>query len=156
MLSLFQSSIKEQKALVQQLEPIKSDGINIKISPPLKTNNKPSLMKQPSAFNMPQKTEEMHRLTLVVEENKPVPQLKQIVVQVKKAISLLTDHPSSSMVQQLKPILNKISNICNTRATRSVTTTTTKSSEIIVSDKTTRLVVNKRANIADSHRDIQR
>lgn len=155
MLSLFQSSIKEQKALVQQLEPIKSDEINIKISPPLKTNNKPSLMKQPNTFNMPQKTEEMHRLTLVVEENKPVPQLKQIAAQVKKAISLLTEHPSS-MVQQLKPILNKISNICNTRATRSVTTTTTKSSEIIVSDKTTRLVVNKRANIADSHRDIQR
>ncbi|GAA5815158.1 hypothetical protein MFLAVUS_008664 [Mucor flavus] len=155
MLSLFQSSIKEQKALVQQLEPIKSDEINIKISPPLKTNNKPSLMKQPNTFNMPQKTEEMHRLTLVVEENKPVPQLKQIAAQVKKAISLLTEHPSS-MIQQLKPILNKISNICNTRATRSVTTTTTKSSEIIVSDKTTRLVVNKRANIADSHRDIQR
>ncbi|KAI8078398.1 P-loop containing nucleoside triphosphate hydrolase protein [Thamnidium elegans] len=155
MLSLFQSSIKEQKALVQQLEPIKSDEINIKISPPLKTNNKPSLMKQPNTFNMPQKTEEMHRLTLVVEENKSVPQLKQIAAQVKKAISLLTDNPSS-MVQQLKPILNKISNICNTRATRSITTTTTKSSEIVVNDKPTRLLVNKRANIADSHRDIQR
>lgn len=148
--------------MVQQLEsptelhkpspPVPATIAPVGISLP---KNKPSLMKQPNTI-IPQKTEETtHRLTLVVEENKPVPQLRQIATQVKKAISLLSDN-SGTMVQQLKPILNKISNICNTGATRSITTTTTKSSEIIVSDRPPTRMVHKRVNVADSHREIQK
>lgn len=156
MLNLFQTSIKEQKTLIYQLEqqPIPSE--SLKSIPPVaavKKNNKPSLMKQPNTIHIPQET--THRLTMVVEENQTMPvQLKQIAMHVKKALSFLTDN--SSMIQQLKLILNRINIICNTsRSSKSVTTTTTKSSEIVVKRPAV-VGTNKRVNIADSHREIQR
>lgn len=153
---MFQTSIKEQKTLIQQLEQQPNQSESLKSIPPVaivKKNNKPSLMKQPNAIHIPQET--THRLTMVVEENQGIPvQLKQIAMHVKKALSLLTEN--SPTMQQLRPILNRVSAICNSsKSTKSVTTTTTKSSEIVIK-RPAATAPNKRVNIADSHREIQR
>lgn len=171
MLNLFQTSIRDQKQLVNQIEnrsghlpQQKEDTTTISttthasvvVLPPIKKNtNKPSLMRQPNTIIIPSKTE---RTTLVVEENKMVPaQLKQILIHVKKAIALLTTD-DTVLVQQLKPIFQKISSICNTKSTKLTTTTTTKSSSetVVKRRSTTTNNMSHNTNIADSHREIQR
>lgn len=165
MLSMFQTSVREQKILIQQLEqqPMQSESLKSIPPPPLpvvtvmKKNNKPSLMKQPNTIHIPQQQQETtHRLTMVVEENQAIPmQLKQISMHVKKALTYLNEN--SPMIQQVKLALNRIHVICNTsRSTKSVTTTTTKSSEIVIKRPAMTSAPNKRVNVADIHREIQR
>lgn len=140
----------------------------------VKRNSKPSMIKQPNTITLQSNRSNNsasssgdetthHRLTYKVEENQTSSTpLKQIVVQVKKAISLLSSNENSPLVQQLRPILNKMTAICN--STRSITTTTTKSSEMVVVKKgnKTRLLssstaaMSKRVSLDDLHREIKR
>jgi hypothetical protein len=186
MFNLFQSSVREQKQLIHRIEQ-QSANITVEKSASttkrksipqhsaavttalVKKSNKPSLMKQPntiSSSNKSSASEETtrHRLTYKVEEEVSSTPLKQIMVHVKKALSLLANSDSSLLLlqQHLKPALNKITAICN--STRSITTTTTNSSEVVVVKKekkrpissTTTATPSKRINIADIHREIQR
>lgn len=162
MLNLFQSSIREQKQLIQRIHDIQQP--EIKQDLPVKTKtNKPSLIKQPNTItplsNSNKMEETTHRTTRVVEENKTIPsQLKQIHSHAKKALALLkTEGSTLQLVDKLKFILHDITGVCNTRSSKSITTTTTQSSEIVI--KRGSLPVNstvKRVHVAESHREIQR
>lgn len=162
MLNLFQSSIREQKQLIQRIHELQQPELKQDVSVKTKTN-KPSLIKKPNTIaplsNSNRMEETTHRTTRVVEENKTIPsQLKQIHSHAKKALALLkTEGSTLQLVDKIKFILHDITGVCNTRSSKSVTTTTTQSSEIVI--KRGSLPINntvKRVHVAESHREIQR
>ncbi|KAI8371106.1 P-loop containing nucleoside triphosphate hydrolase protein [Blakeslea trispora] len=128
--TMFQSSIREQKQFINNLEqqinaskPIEMSDTKIAIRPKetkKRTSTKPSMIKQPTSFTASMNEIKVDSQALTTENQVLTDKLRQITSIVKKALDLANN--STSPLSQIKTLLNKASSIYNARSTSSSST----------------------------------
>ncbi|KAI8091428.1 P-loop containing nucleoside triphosphate hydrolase protein [Gilbertella persicaria] len=157
MVSMFQSSIKEQKQLFHYLEQTahkQEANKKMPTSADKKKPSKPSMIKQPTTFTSTVVETQADTQLLTVEIQVLSDKLKQIVSTIKKAI-VLTNNPATPL-SQIKTLLNKAATIHNTNSTSnsSAGSNTSKVSKVNLPTRKS-ITVGKRINIEEIRTEIQ-
>ncbi|KAI8349230.1 P-loop containing nucleoside triphosphate hydrolase protein [Choanephora cucurbitarum] len=166
LVTMFQTSIKEQKQFINHLEkqitghkPVETEDPKKAMGPKetkKRTSNKPSMIKQPTSFAASTNETKLDTQSLTLENQLLSDKLKQITSLIRKALDL-SSHSAPS-IPQIKALLNKAATLYSARSISSSSTgsnTSGRASKVGIHSKKSATPTGKRINIEEIRAEIQ-